>query len=98
LAIQEKALGREHPLLAETLDHLAMLERGRGKFAVAEPLFQRSLAIREKVLGPDHPSTASSREHYAVLLRKTDRPAEADQQEGRARVIRTLHAKMNPAK
>jgi hypothetical protein len=50
------------------------------------------------VLGPDHPSTASSREHYAVLLRKTDRPAEADQQESRARVIRTLHAKMNPAK
>ena len=27
----------------------------QGRYAEAEPLYQRSLAFREKALGPDHP-------------------------------------------
>ena len=36
----------------------------QGKYAAAEPLYQKALAIRLKVLGEDHPDTASS---YAAL-------------------------------
>ena len=55
LAIWEKALGREHPDVAKSLSNLALLYQSRGRYADAEPLYQRSLAIYEKVLGRNHP-------------------------------------------
>ncbi|CAN0489574.1 unnamed protein product [Laminaria digitata] len=32
----------------------------QGKYAEAEPLYERSQAIRENVLGPEHPEVAQS--------------------------------------
>lgn len=32
----------------------------QGKYAEAQPLFERSQAIREKILGPEHPDVAES--------------------------------------
>ena len=55
LAIEEKALGPEHPDVATSLNNLAELYRDQGKYGEAEPLYQRALAIDEKALGPDHP-------------------------------------------
>src|SRR5262249_11372141 len=60
LAIREKALGRDHPDVAEPLNDLAVLYASQGRYADAEPLYQRSLAIREKALGRDHPDVAES--------------------------------------
>ena len=40
---------------ASALNNLAVLYRGQGRYAEAEPLYKRSLAISEKALGPDHP-------------------------------------------
>ena len=40
----------------------------QGKYAEAEPLYERSQAIREKALGLDHPDVASSLNHRARLL------------------------------
>src|SRR3954454_17748946 len=53
----EKALGSNHPDVAQSLNNLAGLYDSQGKHAEAEPLYQRSLAICEKALGPDHPHT-----------------------------------------
>jgi tetratricopeptide (TPR) repeat protein len=60
LAIQEKALGADHPDTAAFLNNLGYVVRGRGDIAGARALYERSLAIREKALGPDHPDTANS--------------------------------------
>ncbi len=41
----------EHPDVAQSLNNLAELYRVQGRYAEAEPLYQRALAIREKALG-----------------------------------------------
>src|SRR6266567_3020464 len=48
LAIREKALGRDHPYIALSLNNLAELYGAQGRYTEAEPLHQRALAIREK--------------------------------------------------
>ena len=58
LAIKEKALGKDHPDVALSLNNLAVLYDSQGKYVEAEPLYKRSLAIREKALGKDHPDVA----------------------------------------
>ena len=67
LAIDEKALGPEHPDTATSLNNLAVLYDAQGHYAKAEPLYQRALAIREKALGPEHPDTATSLNNLAEL-------------------------------
>jgi tetratricopeptide (TPR) repeat protein len=53
LAIREKALGRDHPDVANSLNNLAGLYWSQGRYTDAEPLYQRSIAIWERVLGRD---------------------------------------------
>ena len=72
--------------------------RAQGKYAEAEPLYQRSLTIVEKALGPEHPLVALSLQNYAALLRETNREAEAEKMEARAQAIRAKHAEENPTK
>src|SRR5712691_9066154 len=66
LAIREKALGRDHPAVATSLNNLAELYRSQGRYADAEPLYRRSLAIWEKALGRDHPDVALSLNNLAL--------------------------------
>ena len=87
----ERALGRDHPNVAGSLNNLAELYRAQGHDAEAEPLYQRSLAIWEKALGPVHPQVATSLENYAALLRQTGRADEAEQMEARANAIRAKY-------
>jgi tetratricopeptide (TPR) repeat protein len=68
LAINEKALGPDHPDVAISLNNLAALLYAKGDYAGAEPLCRRALAIREKTLGPDHPDLAQSLGNLAALL------------------------------
>ena len=58
LAINEKALGPDHPYVATNLNNLAFLLYDKGDYAGAEPLYRRALAIDEKALGPDDPGVA----------------------------------------
>ncbi len=62
--------------------------RAQGRYAEAEPLYQRPLAIFEKALGPEHPHVAMTLENYAALLRQTARANEAERMEARAKAIR----------
>ena len=67
LAIFEKALGPNHPNVAQSLNNLALLHKMQGDYAKAEPLYQRALAVYEKSLGPDHPDVANSLNNLAAL-------------------------------
>ena len=58
LAIREKALGPEHPLVAQSLNNLALVYQDEGRYADTEPLEKRALAVNEEALGPEHPSVA----------------------------------------
>ena len=70
------------------VNNLAELYRAQGRYAEAEPLYQRSLMIREKAVGPEHPHVATSLENYAALFRETARADEAERMEARAKAIR----------
>ena len=79
LALKEaENFGPEDPLLATSLNNLASLYYAQGKYAEAEPLYQRSLAIREKALGPEHPDVAQSLNNLAELYRTQGKYAEAE--------------------
>lgn len=69
LAIREQATASDTaPLVAESLNDLAVLFQARGDFAAAQPLYERALALREQTLGPDHPDTAASLNNLALLF------------------------------
>ncbi len=78
LAISEKALGPEHPDVAQSLNNLAALYQTQGHYAEAEPLYQRSLAIWEKALGTEHPNVATSLNNLAGLYEAQGGYAEAE--------------------
>jgi tetratricopeptide (TPR) repeat protein/CHAT domain-containing protein len=88
LAIREKALGSEHPGVAQSLNNLASLYQAQGRYAEAEPLYRRSLAIYEKALGPDHPDVAQSFNNLALLYWSQGRYAEAEPLYRRSLAIR----------
>jgi len=96
LRIDEKTLGLNHPDLAMDLSNLAAHYQVQGRYAEAEPLYQRALEISEKALGPEHITVATRLENYAALLRETERENEAEEMEVRAHAIRAKHAEQNP--
>ena len=64
LAIREKTLGPNHPIVAMALNDLAVMYLFAGRSADAEPLYNRALAIFEKLYGPNNPAVAA--ELYSV--------------------------------
>eukprot|EP00752_Nemacystus_decipiens_P007809 g6974.t1 len=77
-AIEEKALGPEHPDLAITLNNRAQLLESQGKYSDAGPLYERCQAIQEKALGPEHPSLAITLNNRAQLLESQGKYSEAE--------------------
>ena len=67
LAIREKALGKAHPDVAQSLNDLATLYCKKGDLTRAEPMHRRAMAIREKTFGPNHPDVAHSLNNLALL-------------------------------
>jgi CHAT domain-containing protein/Tfp pilus assembly protein PilF len=78
LAIHEKALGPDHPDVANSLGNLALLYQEEDRYADAEPLFKRALAIQEEALGPDHPGVAGALNNLAGLYEDEGRYADAE--------------------
>ena len=81
--------GPDDQRLATSLSNLAVLYKTQGKYAQAEPLYQRSLAIREKVLGSEHPDVGLSLNNLAELYRTQGKYAEAEPLYQRALTILT---------
>ena len=77
--------------LPRVLINLAGLYRTLGRYADAEPVYERALAVTEASLGPDDPTLAMVLENYALLLRTTGRTAAADELEVRAKAIRAAN-------
>ena len=80
LAIQERLQSGTAPAMAATLNNLAVLLAGRGRFDEALPLHQRALALAEQVLGPTHLDTASMLTTLAITYDRQGRIAEAEAQ------------------
>ncbi|WP_437320807.1 tetratricopeptide repeat protein [Sorangium sp. So ce385] len=87
-SISEKALGPDHPDVAQALVGLAHAYLLQGDMGRAEPLYLRALAIRENALGPSHPDVADSLDNLAVLYRLRGDYANAEPLHRRALAIR----------
>jgi tetratricopeptide (TPR) repeat protein len=61
LALFERAVGPDHPLVGGSLHSLAAIATWQGDYARSLRLGERALANREHVLGPDHPEVATTR-------------------------------------
>ncbi|MEM9462746.1 MAG: serine/threonine-protein kinase [Myxococcota bacterium] len=68
LAIQQKALGPNHPHVAVSLNNLGTVFARQGDLHSAQVHYQRALAIRETVLGPDHPRVAATLLNLGAVL------------------------------
>ena len=78
LTIREKALGPEHPDVAQPLNNLALLYYATGRKEEAEPLYQARPRDQGEGLGPDHPDVAQSLNNLALLYYATGRKEEAE--------------------
>jgi tetratricopeptide (TPR) repeat protein len=78
LRIWEQQVDPDHPEVASALNGLALLYTEQGKYAQAEPLYQRALQIREQQVGPDHPHVASALNNLALLSYKQRKYAQAE--------------------
>lgn len=88
LELREKALGKDHPDVAESLATLAEVARGKSEFAKAEPLYQRALKVREKALKEDHICVAQSANQLAGLYKQMAAYSRAEPLYKRALMIR----------
>jgi tetratricopeptide (TPR) repeat protein len=52
--------------------------RARGRYAEAEPLYQRCLRVYERLLGPEHPEVARVLNYLAILYWSQGRYSEAE--------------------
>ncbi|KAF0240064.1 MAG: NB-ARC domain-containing protein, partial [bacterium] len=60
LDIRKKALGDNHPLMAQSINNLAILYERKGDYSKAEPLLIQALDMRKKALGDNHPLMVQS--------------------------------------
>jgi CHAT domain-containing protein len=65
LAMAEKNLGSNNPIVAGWLNNLAGIYVAQGRYADAELLYGRSLDIWKNVVGPDDPEVATSLNNLA---------------------------------
>jgi hypothetical protein len=72
LALDEKALGEEHPKVAIRLNNLASLLQATNRLSAAEPLMRRALAIVEASLPEHHPWVQRFRKNLDVLVALED--------------------------
>jgi eukaryotic-like serine/threonine-protein kinase len=68
LALRERALGPDHPLVARSLSNLGDVHLARGEPTAARKLQERALEINKKVLGEAHPEIAQSYNNLAAAL------------------------------
>ena len=62
--------------------------REQGKHDLAESCCKQALSVYEKAPDADPAAYAKALDEYAAVLRKTDRTAEAEKFEARARSLR----------
>lgn len=88
LHYRETAYGRNHLLVAESLNNIAVVQQNLGEFKLSRASFERSLHIRERMLPRNHKDIAESVNNFAVLHVATGSYASAETQLKRAMEIR----------
>ncbi len=78
LGIRKKALGEEHPAVADSHQCLGLLRHGQGRYTEAEQLYELSLGSYEKALGAEHPRIGIALSNLALLYCDLGRHAEAE--------------------
>ena len=73
--------------VATSLVNLANTYRQQGKYAEAEPLYQRAIVAKEKGVGPLHKEMIPIFENYAKMLKAAGRTAEAEKMEKKVLAI-----------
>ncbi|MCA9713781.1 MAG: tetratricopeptide repeat protein [Myxococcales bacterium] len=84
LEIRERALGSEHPDVADALNNLGNVAYTDGRYNEATRSYERALGIREKALGSEHPSVAMSLNNLGNVAHGEGRYADAAGYYGRA--------------
>jgi hypothetical protein len=84
----EKGLGREHPEVAESLDHLDIFYGDRGRDVEAKRLSKRALSTKEKSLAANQPETAVILKQFAPLLSDSGQAAQVEDPKTRKQPIR----------
>jgi non-specific serine/threonine protein kinase/serine/threonine-protein kinase len=78
LTVRARALGPDHPELAETHLVLGQAARGSGDYVSAERHLERALAIRQASVGPMHTDAAQVMAALALVRWRQGRLAEAE--------------------
>ncbi|GBU28369.1 hypothetical protein R84B8_01927 [Treponema sp. R8-4-B8] len=86
-AIFEKALGKEHPEYAKTLNNRGWLYDAMGDYAKAEFYYLEVAAIFEKALGKEHPDYATSLGNLGALYLEMGDYAKAERYDLEAAAI-----------
>ena len=68
LAIREKELGPDHPVVAHPLNNMGIIYWNKGEYDKALQYYRKSLAIMERVLGPEHPHVAHPLNNIGIAL------------------------------
>lgn len=79
LAIREKELGKQHPLVAKTHAHLANALRRQGDFPQALEHSETALASLEQSLGKEDPETLDAMYNVAEILKPLGEPEKSIQ-------------------
>jgi tetratricopeptide (TPR) repeat protein len=88
LALGERELGPDHPVVISTVNQLATVRKSQGAFADARKLYERALAARQRLLGPDHPDLAIAYNNLGNVARGEGKLDEAKQLYERSLAIR----------
>ncbi|MEM9462091.1 MAG: serine/threonine-protein kinase [Myxococcota bacterium] len=70
LALWDKALGPDHPYVANSLMSIAFVFHEQGDLDEARAHLQRALAIKQKTLGPDHIDVATILNNLGIVLNR----------------------------
>jgi tetratricopeptide (TPR) repeat protein len=69
LAINQRVLGPDHPVIARNLNNLGDIRRKLGDLSGARSFFERALSIDEVVNGANHPTVSRDLNHLGIVLR-----------------------------
>ncbi len=78
LAMRQRLVGPEHPLLASALADLAWAVSGLGELDKAEALYRQALAMRLNLLGGQHPDTLVTLRSLGLTLAAEHKWGEAE--------------------
>jgi len=81
LVTRRRVLGNEHVEVADSLEHLGLLDFLNGDWVTAEKLMRQALSMRRKLLGDEHLDVTQSLSDLGQLLRQKETQHDVDEAE-----------------